>query len=321
MNRILTRTAMGLPANPWGRLNLATADAGRVDTMVSAAVGADQNDRGQAMVSILAQRGNGKTRAVQAALNQCRQCQCVWVIRLDKRKVAISDIESALAAELAPKDFSLGRSGETRIRRLRQVIGEASMRGPIVLVIDDAHELHPNTIRALKRLRELHWMGRSPLLGIILIGQKDMLQGIDEVSLRSDSLWMEGLTQPEAYTALSNTVGPAFEPQALSALSGGGANWLDLIDSADQALTLAHAQGHRKVTLTDAVQATGQGLKGLAEAVGVSQAEIARAVGKSETQVSRVMSGERENPEVQAKIADFLVGKTGQEKRSVAGVG
>ncbi len=312
MNRILIRQAMNLPSNPWGQLNLTTADGNRVKTMVKAAIGQHTGD--QAMVSILGPRGNGKTRAVRQALESCAQCQLVEVLRLDKKKVQISDIEAALADNLAPKGFNLGRTGETRTRRLRQVLGEAAKHGPIVLMVDDAHELHPNTIRATKRLRELVWGGRTPLLGVVLIGQRDMLQGIDEVQLRADTLWMEGLTGAEALTALKHTVAQAFEPAALEALATSGANWLDLIANADKALAHAHAQGHAKVTLTDAVQSIGQGLKGLAETINVSQADIARAIGSSESTVSRVLSGARQDPETQDKIAAFLLEKSGQAK-------
>jgi len=317
MNRILTRRAFNLPADPWSQLDLATADSARVRPMVDAAISA------QAMVAILGPRGAGKTRAVSAALRAHRNAQVVETVRLDKEKLSLGDIQSALIVDLrTDQTESPRRSGEARSRQLRRILGEAADRGPVVLLIDDSQGLNRHTLRGLKRLRELSYGGRAPLLGIVLLGQRDMLQEIDEIRLRSDGMWMECLLEGEARTALQQAVGRACEPGVIDVLAqaASGKPWLDMIDSADQALSCAMAAGHGQVSLVDAMQATnahGASLKALAQAAGVSQAQIARSTGRSETQVSRVLSGERRDAETQKAISDFL----NQKQQAISATG
>lgn len=312
MSIYLTRQSFGLPAHPWERIDLATADSARAAALVAAAVGhipRSNRDHAQGMVSILGPRGAGKTRAVKAALDRFPTVRVVELLRSTRERAHMGDIEEALIRDLS--NVPPRRGGEARTRQLRWILGEAQDTQPVVLVIDDAHTIHSATLRGLKRLRELGWKGRRTLLGVIMMGQRDSSQNIDEIRLRSDRVWLEGLTQAEAKLALEQAVGSALEPDALQALAAAPAprrTWLDLQCAVDQALALALAAGHHRVTLADAVQATGAGLQALAQASGISQAEIARQVGSSETTVSRLLRGEREDPKLQDRITDLLLG-------------
>ena len=143
------------------------------------------------------------------------------------------------------------RSRVQRSHQVLRLLGEESTRRPVVLVIDDAHVLHRQTVRALKRLRELEWLRRSPLLGVVLIAQQDPTHSVDEVRLRSDRLWLEGLTRAEAKRALESALGSVVEPQAAGLVSkhSGARNWLGLIEAADRCLAAAAGQGrsaHRR---------------------------------------------------------------------------
>lgn len=314
MNRTLTRRAFGLPADPWGRLELKTADSHRVHDMVSTAI----EDR--ALVSIVGPTGMGKSRAFRAAL-QGRpgfdsERHLVRVRRLDRERRTIADVVTALYAHLGrPKP----RGGaEERDIDLRRVLGEAVRveRGrptvPLIVMLDDSHLLHWRTIDALKGLREHDWMGASPLLGVVLLGQSDPLAARKEIRQRADTLHLAGLTLREAELALEHAVAPALSAEAKGALAANaaGGTWNDLIESVDVALAIAQAEGHQQVERVDAIRATGAGLRDIAKAVGVSQAEIARQVGASETQVSRVLSGERQDRALQDRITALLLGSS-----------
>lgn len=322
MSRILTRKAFGLRADPWSDLSIQTADGLRVAAMVEAAVGpTKRTDRqyGQAMVSILGERGAGKNVAVQNALDAYPDIRIISLLRLTRERAHMGDIEDAIISDLSKE--SPRRSGEARSRQLRRILGEAQLRHPVVLLIDDSHVLHPSTQRGLKRLRELTWTGRRCLIGVILIGQRDTTAAIDEVGLRSDSVWLEGLTRDEAMAALNLAIGPACEPGAIAAMADSPKirkTWLDLQSAADQALAIAMASGHKKITVADVVQAIGAGLKVLAQTIGVSQAEIAKAIGKSEPQVSRLLSGERQDAETQDRITEFLLKEQHSRKNATA---
>ena len=242
MSRLVTRSQFKLPNEPWADLNLKTADAKRVATLVNAAV------TSQAFVSILGVRGSGKSVAVGRAL-ATHDVRVVAPLRLARDKLHMGDIETALIRELS--DETPRRSGEARSHQVKRLLGEASRQTPVVLVLDDAHWLHAQTLRALKRLRELSWLGQSPLLGILLLGQRDNTARIDEVRLRADHLWLEGLTPAEARRAIGAALGKAIESQAAARLSKSpyARNWLDLQALADACLADALSHAERSVTV------------------------------------------------------------------------
>lgn len=237
--KIINREHFGLGANPWNN-GRPTADSTRVAALVAAAI------QSQEFVSILGPRGSGKTWAVRAALAD-HTVKVVEPLRLTRDKLHMGDIETALVRELS--DESPRRSGEARSYQVKRVLGEFSRAQAVVLVIDDAHVLHHQTLRALKRLREFTWLNRSPLLGIVLIGQHDKTRGIDEVRLRSDQMWLEGLTAKEIASAVRAVTGQLFEAAAVQAIadSGVAANWLDLQAIVDACLAAAKAQGLARI--------------------------------------------------------------------------
>lgn len=237
--KFINRQYFGLPANPWSNAQ-PTADSARVATLVGAAI------QSQAFISILGARGSGKTWAVRAALEE-HTVTAVEPLRLTRDKLHMGDIETALVRELS--DESPRRSGEARSYQVKRILGEFSRTTPVVLVIDDAHVLHHQTLRALKRLRELAWLSRSPLLGIVLIGQHDKTRAIDEVRLRSDHLWFEGLTAKEIAAAVRSATGKLFDDAAVQAIADSGlaANWLDLHAIVDACLAVALAEGLARI--------------------------------------------------------------------------
>lgn len=236
--KIINRQHFGLPANPWNHAR-PTADSTRVAALVAAAI------QSQEFVSILGPRGSGKTWAVRAALAD-HAVKVVEPLRLTRDKLHMGDIETALVRELS--DETPRRSGEARSYQVKRILGEFSRTQPVVLMIDDAHVLHHQTLRALKRLREFTWLNRSPLLGIVLIGQHDKTRGIDEVRLRSDRLWLEGLTAKEIASAVRGAAGKVFDSAAVQAIADSGvANWLDLQAIVDGCLARAKAQGLARI--------------------------------------------------------------------------
>ena len=236
--KVLMRKRVGLPADPWSRLHLETADDRRVAGTVAAAVEA------RLMVSIVGPRGAGKTHSTRKAL-RAAGARVVEPLRLTRERLHMGDIEWAIVRELMP-DESPRRSGEARSHQGRRVLGRSQQNAPIVLLIDDAHTLHHQTLRALKRLRELDWLGVSPLLGIVLLGQADKVGAIPEVGLRSDRVRLAGLTADEAAEALGAVLGASrTEERAVAALSASerARNWLDLIALVDDCLAEASARG------------------------------------------------------------------------------
>ena len=245
--KILTRQHFKLPADPWAGWTCATADQSRVADLIKAAVAGDL------FVSIIGPRGSGKTRAARHALANCGAgAQVVEPLRLTREKLHMGDIETALIVSLA--DESPRRSGEARSRQARRVLGAASRNKKIALFIDDAHVLHSQTLRALKRLRELSFAGRAPLLSIVLAAQRDKTASIPEVGLRADALTLGGLAKVEVEEALRAAGlldGVLTQDAALSlAAAPAAGNWLDLRQLVDDCLFQAMAAGARQVDVS-----------------------------------------------------------------------
>ena len=238
---ILLRQHFGVAPDPWAADDVATADAVRIRHLVGAAA------RARLLVSIAGMRGAGKTRAVRGAV-RALGVQLVEPLRLDRERLHLGDVQVALVRELS--DEAPRRSGEARSGQTRRLLGAAAARGAVLLWIDDAHLLHPSTIRGLKRLRELTWRGEGPLLGVVLTGQTDRTQHIPEVGLRSDRMTCAGLTADEARLAIERALGDLVGRGEAVRLAGDARarNWLDLGALLDEALGETLARGEERVT-------------------------------------------------------------------------
>ena len=240
---LLIREHFGLAPDPWEDLDLRTADAARVAKLVRAAVSA------RAFVSILGPRGSGKTHAVRAAL-QDTGAQVVEAWRVDRERLHLGDLQVALVRELS--DETARRSGEARSGQVRRLLDAAAEDRPPLLLIDDSHCLHSQTVRGLKRLRELGaWRRKRKVrLAIILVGQTDRTERVAEVGLRSGRMWLAGLSRAEADTALDRVLAKRIEPAARKALarSPRARGWLDLQALADECLAEALARGEDTIT-------------------------------------------------------------------------
>ena len=213
----------GLATDPLAKLLLKTSDFTRVQDLLNDAVA------NNGFINLIGERGMGKTTTINAVLQQHADIAVIEPLRLERDKLKIGDIERAMIRQLSSENVK--HSGEDRSYQLRRILGTASRTQKIVLIIDDAHMLHHNTLKCLKRLRELTWLGKSELLTVILVGQRDRLLGLGEVRLRSITLTLAGLSKKEIAHIVNKCFGNAFADNAaikLVASRSRCANWLDL---------------------------------------------------------------------------------------------
>lgn len=223
LSKFETFVNCGFKADPFKNVTYETGDSLRIKRILSMAI------QSRAMVSIVGERGMGKTEAIKAGLSGFK-ARIVTIRSADKARLLISDIEQAMIYDLGDEQPKRGR--EIRARQLRRILGEASAKQDVVLVIEEGHRLHGNTLRALKTLREMDWMGHSELFTIVLVGQSDPMNkaGVSEVRLRSDSVVMRGLTMDEVAGYIQSTVGRMFTDEAVNMVAehSGTSNFLDL---------------------------------------------------------------------------------------------
>lgn len=110
------------------------------------------------LVAIAGVVGAGKTvtlRRLQEALEKEGRILVCRSLSVDKDRTTLSTLISALFYDLSPgeKDITIPTQGEKRERELRDLIKKG--KKPVVLFIDEAHDLHHKTLTGLKRLTEM----------------------------------------------------------------------------------------------------------------------------------------------------------------------
>lgn len=233
--------------DPFKQVGLKSRDHLKIEKVVGLAV------KSHSMVAVIGERGIGKSSAVRAALGKLKKVTVVVPAANDIHKLHIGDIEQALILDLSSEKPKRGR--EIRARQLRRILGEASTKNDVVLVIEEAHHLHGMTLRAIKRTREMVWMGKTELFSVILVGQSDPMNkpGVSEVKLRADAVQMNGLSPDEVEDFVSRAMKSKAAADAVERISGlpGSHNFEDLKDLLFRLMEQALISGRREVLLED----------------------------------------------------------------------
>lgn len=280
---------MGFSHDPFRKVRIQSNDFTRVGKVASMAI------QSRAMISIVGERGIGKTNAVRNVLGNWPNVKGVHIRANDINKLLISDIEQALIYDLSDEKPKRGR--EIRARQLRRILGEASRRMEIVLIIEEGHHLHGMTLRSIKRLREMEWMGETELFSIILLCQSDPMSkpGVSEVRLRSDSIVMRGLSSDETMGFIKQTVGSVFDKEAIAAIAElpNSHNYEDVKSILIKLMERALFAGRKKVSIDDVEnEFDSSNLEGLRKRVGISKAKLSQETGFSAPTVSKLLKDE-----------------------------
>lgn len=143
--------------------------------------------------------GCGKTKALQRLQQELINEKQVLVSRsfsIEKAHVNISTLTTAMFLDLVKdKDFKIPGDRERRDRTLRDVI--CSRRRPVVLIIDEAHDLHTQTLVQLKRLVELVEVSGG-ILSVVLAGHPKLKNelsraAMEEIGSRTTRIQFEGI--------------------------------------------------------------------------------------------------------------------------------
>lgn len=126
---------------------------------------------GGRLIAVTAVIGSGKTilsRRVRADLESEGKVIVSRSLSVDKAKITLPLLLAALFYDLSPdRNIAISNNNERRERDLQDLVRRT--KKPVALFIDDAHELHPKTLIALKRLLELVTEGGGQL-SIVLMG-------------------------------------------------------------------------------------------------------------------------------------------------------
>src|SRR3546814_203983 len=117
--------------------------------------------------------GSGKThllRRIEDELARAGKVAVAKSLAVDKRRTSLPSLIEALFYDLSPGDraqVKIPKQAERRERDLRDIMRKG--KRPVVLVVDEAHDLHHKTLTGLKRLMEVV-ADAGVLLSALLVG-------------------------------------------------------------------------------------------------------------------------------------------------------
>jgi type II secretory pathway predicted ATPase ExeA len=144
--------------------------------------------------------GSGKTtviKKIEDEIKKEKQIRISKSLSVNKSRVTIPTLIMALFYDLSTeKDVKIPSQPEKRIRDLRELIRKT--KKPLVLFIDEAHDLHGKTLTSIKRLMEVVQDGGGTL-SVVLAGhpklRNDLLRPtLEEIGSRSTIFNLDGIT-------------------------------------------------------------------------------------------------------------------------------
>lgn len=142
--------------------------------------------RRQHFLAIIGEVGAGKTLVKRELYHEAPDnIRIIEPLFPDKSRIRPGGIMDAIILELAGKERAvIPNRNERKARHVRDLLEALEKEGQTcVLILDEAHDYTPDAIRSLKRLHEIE-RGFAKLLGIILIGQLELLPKLDNPSIR-----------------------------------------------------------------------------------------------------------------------------------------
>ena len=128
--------------------------------------------------------GSGKTttlRKIRDTLSQEKEIIVAKSISIEKTRVTLSTLIVALFYDLSTeKELKIPTQTEKKERKLQELIKKRKM--PVALFIDEAHDLHGNTLIGLKRLIEMV-QDCGGIMSVVLAGHPKLKNDLHRSSL------------------------------------------------------------------------------------------------------------------------------------------
>lgn len=145
--------------------------------------------------------GSGKThllRRIEDELTRAGKVAVAKSLAVDKRRTSLSSLIEAMFYDLSPGDraqVKIPKQAERRERDLRDLMRKG--KRPVVLVVDEAHDLHHKTLTGLKRLMEVV-ADAGVLLSVLLVGHPRLRNDLrrpqmEEIGYRTTTFDYEGI--------------------------------------------------------------------------------------------------------------------------------
>jgi len=256
------------------------------------------------MMAVVAPPGAGKTHLLQRvkrSLEGTGQAPSwVHVRDMTPRRTRLQNVLNAIVRDLADNE-PLRHDLENRSRQVDRLLGTAFGAGrPACIVIEDAHRLHPDSLSALKLLREAEFNGVAPTHSVVLLGWPKLRRLIgrhDEIRWRTEQLVMsekEGyMRPPERAEYLENVFGPALTEEVRQTIAQQCQVPAEMNARVKRAMREARDMGYDVVD----ERTVHPQLADLKDAMDLSLKEIGQEAGLSKTSVHRVLKDDKQGKE------------------------
>ena len=227
-------------------------------------------------------------------------------LSIDKPRVVLPSLITALFLDIAgDPEMKVPTQPEKRERLLQDAI--AGAKKPVVLFIDEAHDLHANTLNGLKRLMEIVDAGHGTL-SVVLVGhprlQNDLRRAtMEEIGNRTTRLTLEGLGQDcAAYidwlldACLDDKTNPddVIDPDARAFLAEKLNTPLQIAEHLSRAFTDAYRMGSDRVTrdiVMDTISVGFEDLDARLARIGYTPKTLSDQFELSQAEVRRFLKG------------------------------
>lgn len=218
--------------------------------------------KGGQLVALVGLVGCGKTTTLHRIQETLREEQEILVsqsLAVDKNRVNLGTLILALFYDLVTeKDFKVPTQPEKCERKLIEVIRKRQK--PIVLFVDEGHELYHKTLVGLKRLIELV-QNSGGTLSVVLVGHPKLKNdlrrpSLEEIGARAAIFWLEGIKGQErpyiewllSQCAKPNAAGDILTDEAIERLAEHLSTPLQIEQYLTLALEEAYQVGQKPVT-------------------------------------------------------------------------
>ena len=151
------------------------------------------------LIAVCGVIGSGKTvllRRLQRMLEDEKKVTVSKSLAIEKQRVNLATLMAALFYDLSlDKQVQIPKQNERRERQLQELIKKG--KRPIVLFVDEAHDLNGHTLTGLKRLMELVEDGDGRL-SVVLAGHPKLRNDLrrptmEEIGYRTDVFSLDGI--------------------------------------------------------------------------------------------------------------------------------
>lgn len=151
------------------------------------------------LIAVCGVVGSGKTvliRRLQQVLEDEKKVTVSKSLAIEKHSIKLTTLIAALFYDLSPdKQIQIPKQGERRERQLQELVKKG--KRPIVLFVDEAHDLNAATLTGLKRLMELVEDGGGRL-SVVLAGHPKLRNDLrrptmEEIGFRTDVFNLDGI--------------------------------------------------------------------------------------------------------------------------------